>query len=131
MKNTTRRQARLNSLLREVITEVIQRELKNPSFKALVSVTNVEITADLKFAKVFISVIGSDKERDDTLALLQHSAGFIGSHSSKKVRMRFFPTLTFYIDKSVDEHMKIEKILQDLEEKRKKNPPKFDEETTN
>jgi len=124
MKSPSRRIARLNSLLREVITEVIKREAKDPNISPLTSVTSVEISADLKHAKVYISVIGSEEERKRTMDALESCAGFIGSHSSKKVRMRYFPTLTFFLDHSVDDQMKIEKLLKEIEEKRKNNPPK-------
>ena len=124
MKSPQRRIARLNSLLREVITEVIKREAKDPKISPLTSITRVEITPDLKHAKVFVSVIGSEAERQQTMKTLETSAGFISSHSSKKVRMRYFPSLSFYLDHSVEDQMKIEKILQEIDEKRKKNPPK-------
>ena len=124
MKSPSRRIARLNCLLREVITEVIKREAKNPNISPLTSITKVEISADLKHAKVFVSVIGSEEERQKTMKTLETSAGFISSHSSKKVRMRYFPSLSFYLDRSVEDQMKIEKILKEIEEKRKNNPPK-------
>ena len=96
MKSPSRRIARLNSLLREVITEVIKRETKDPNISPLTSVTRVEISKDLKHAKVYISVIGTEEERKKTMETLETSAGFIGSHSSKKVRMRYFPSFMIF-----------------------------------
>lgn len=125
MKDPHRRCERLNSLLKEVISEVILRESRNPSISRFTSITQVEITTDLKFAKVFVSVLGNLEEKKRTIAALQSSAGFIGCLASKKVRIRYFPSLTFHLDESVEKQMKIDKVLKELEEKRKKNPPKI------
>lgn len=110
---------RLNSLLREVISEVITRELRNPHISKLTSVTAVDITPDLKYAKVSISIIGTEKERDQTIKALNQAAGFISVHASKKVQIRHFPSLTFELDTSVDKQMKIEKILSEIKKEQK------------
>lgn len=110
---------RLNSLLKEVIDEVIRRDVRNPDVHELMTVTRVEITKDLHFAKVFISVIGSTVEKEKTLAALQKAAGFIAVHASKKVVMRYFPSLTFVLDDSVDKHMRITTLLNKIDEERR------------
>src|SRR5580658_466888 len=93
---------RLNSLLKEVISEVIHRDVQNPHVHRFVSVTSVDITSDLQHAKVYISVIGTAKEKEETILALQSAAGFIAIQSSKKVVMRYFPFLMFKLDNSVD-----------------------------
>ncbi len=109
---------RLNSLLREVISEVILKEVRNPNISKFTSVTLVDITYDLKNAKVFISVLGTDDERAQTIKALNQAAGFISVHASKKIVIRYFPTLTFELDTSVDKHIKIEKILIDIKKEK-------------
>jgi len=119
------RVARLNSLLKEVISEVIHRDVRNPHVGQFVSVTSVEITSDLQHAKVYISVIGSPKEKDETILALQSAAGFIAIQSSKKVTMRYFPALTFKIDDSVEKQMRIDSLLGQIKEEqnaRKSSP---------
>jgi len=116
---STKRVKRLNSLIKEVISEVILKEVRNPDISPLVTVTKVEITQDLFQAKVYISVIGKEEEKNKTLKALESAAGFIGVHASKKVVMKYFPTLTFILDKSVEEQMKIEKILEDIQSEKK------------
>ncbi|HSW72213.1 MAG TPA: 30S ribosome-binding factor RbfA, partial [Chlamydiales bacterium] len=81
--------------------------------------TRVEITPDLHYAKVFISVIGSDAEKQKTIEGLQQAAAFIAITASKKMTIRYFPALTFKLDTSVDAHLKIEKILGEIENERK------------
>jgi ribosome-binding factor A len=108
--------ARLNSLLKEVISEVIHREVRNPHVNPFASVTHVEITNDLQHAKVYISVIGTLKEKDETILALQSAAGFIAIQSSKKVTMRYFPVLTFKLDNSVEKQMRIDSLLGQIKE---------------
>ncbi len=118
---------RVNSLLRVVISEVIKKNVKNPNISELLSVTQVEITPDLHDAKVFISVIGTEEEKIQTIAALNQSAGFISVNASKKVKMRYFPTLGFAIDTAVEKHMQIEKILTDINKEKQSRPKNSDE----
>lgn len=110
---------RLNSLLKEVISEVIRKDVRNPHVNELVTVTRVDITKDLHYAKVYISVIGDERTKAETLAALQSAAGFIAVHSAKKVVMRYFPELTFRLDDSVDQHMRIAELLTEISHERK------------
>lgn len=111
---TKQRTDRLNSLLREVISDVIRLDLKNPHVSDLITVMGVDITKDLRQAKVFISVIGSNIDKQETMIALDKSAGFIASTASKKVRMRYFPTLHFVLDDGVNHQMRIEELLQKI-----------------
>lgn len=110
---------RLNSLLKEVISEVIRRDVRNPHVNELVTVTRVDITKDLHFAKVYISVIGTDQQKAETMQALESAAGFIAVNASKKVTMRYFPALTFKLDDGVEKHMRIEELLGEISAKRK------------
>ncbi len=112
------RLARVNSLLKEVIFEVIQKEVRNPNVSTFVSVTNVETSADLHHAKVSVSLICSDEEKSKVLAALNSAAGFIAVHAAKKVQLRYFPALIFKLDTSVEEQMRIQQILSDIEKER-------------
>lgn len=116
---------RLNSLLKEVISEVIHRDVRNPHVGQFVSVTSVDITKDLQHAKVYISIIGTPKEKEETIIALQSAAGFIAIQSSKKVVMRYFPELTFKLDTSVDQQIRIDTLLGKIKEEQdsRKSPP--------
>lgn len=120
---------RLNSLLKEVISEVVTREVRDPRMAKFVSITNVDITNDLHHAKVYISVIGDSKEKEQTLEALQSAAGFIAIQSSKKVVMRYFPSLLFKLDDSVEKHIRIETLLSKIhDEQKSRKPTSSDEE---
>lgn len=118
----SKRISRLNSLLREVISEVIVKDVRNPNISQFTTVTSVEITSDLKTAKVLISVLGTDEERAQTIKALNQAAGFISVHASKKIIIRYFPTLTFELDTSVDKLMKIDKILSEIKKEKESRP---------
>lgn len=105
---------RLNSLLKEVISEVIHRDVRNPHLNEFVSITRVDITKDLHYAKVYVSIIGTDEQKSESMLALNSAAGFIAVNASKKVVMRYFPELKFILDDSVDKHMRIQKLLTDL-----------------
>jgi len=120
---------RVNSLLKEVIVEVIQKDVRNPNINTFISVTKVETSADLHHAKVYICMIATDADKAKILTAMQSAAGFIAVHASKKVKLRYFPQLTFILDKSLDELMRIEKILGKIEEERRSRPEITQEST--
>jgi ribosome-binding factor A len=111
---TKQRTSRLNSLLKEVISDTIRRDVRNPHVNELLTVTRVDISRDLHHAKVYISVIGTAEQKAETLQALQSAAGFIAVQSSKEVVMRYFPALSFTLDDSVDKHMRIEELLSKI-----------------
>lgn len=112
-----KRTDRLNSLLREVISDVIKKEVKHPDVTGLLTVTKVDITSDLCHAKVYISVMADLAAKEKTLKALNQAAGFIAVRSSKLVVMRRFPELLFKLDDSVDKHMRVEELLKEIKER--------------
>ncbi|MDP1609062.1 MAG: 30S ribosome-binding factor RbfA [Chlamydiales bacterium] len=114
---------RINSLLKEVISEVIQKEVKNPHVNTFVTVTHVDTSADLHHAKVYISLIATDAEKEKILAALQTAAGFIAVNAAKKVELRYFPTLTFKLDTALEEHLRIQELLTKIEHERTSRSP--------
>jgi ribosome-binding factor A len=113
-----RRIERINSLLKEVISEVIRKEVKNPRLPQLITVTHVDVTKDLRHAKVFVSVIGEKAVKAEAIEVLQSASGFIAVHASKQVVMRYFPELTFVLDDSIDQQMRIDRLISDIQAER-------------
>ena len=114
----TKRTKRLNSLLKEVISEMIRKHVRDPLVSELMTITEVDITKDLHYAKVFVSVMGSDQDRTNTISALNQAAGFISVKASKHVVMRHFPALTIKLDTSVDKHMKIDSLLKEIQKEK-------------
>ncbi|NTU42671.1 MAG: 30S ribosome-binding factor RbfA [Nitrospirales bacterium] len=109
-----KRSQRLNILLREEIASIIMSRVKDPRL-GFVTVTEVELSDDLKIARVYISVL-DPKERELNLEVLSHAKGIIRNELSKKVRMKVVPTLEFFIDKSIDSGDRIDNILKQIRE---------------
>lgn len=117
-----KRTDRLNSLLQEVIAEVIMREIRNPKISTLITVKKVEITKDLHHAKVYISMLGSDLEKKETLKALKSAAGYISVQAAKKVVMRYFPSLTFHMDDTLEDEIRIHSLLEKIHEEQQNRP---------
>ncbi len=113
---------RVNSLLKEVIFEVIQKEVKNPHVNMFVTVTRVDTSADLHHAKVYVSMIASEADKAKVLTALQSAAGFIAVNASKKAQLRYFPELIFKLDTGLEEHLRIQELLYKIEQERLSRP---------
>ena len=113
-----KRTEKLNSLLQEVISEVIHRDVRNPDVSPLLSITKVNVTSDLAQATVAVSVIGTPEQQETTIKGLNKAAGFIAVNASKKVVMRHFPTLFFVIDNTVEKQMHIDNLIQKISKER-------------
>lgn len=119
MKNVGdgRRVASVERELQQAIAQFLISGFRWP-LPGLVTVAAVKMPADLKAAKVFISVYGSEEQQEEAVDLLQEKAFEIQSHIGKKLKMRFCPKLTFYVDEATEQVLKVEKILQGLEAER-------------
>jgi ribosome-binding factor A len=118
----TKRIDRLNSLLKQVISEVIMRDVRNPKVGTLITVTSVDISKDLHNANVYISVIGNQADKKQTLEALQSASGYISVQASKKIILRYFPTLTFRLDSSVEEQLRIDALLGKIHDEQQSRP---------
>lgn len=109
----TRRVARLNSLLREVISEVLARDLHHMSNLRgqIATITNVEITSDLSYAKVYFTLMGTKDEQVAMTKALNTIAPKLQAIALRKVRMRTFPKLGFFYDKGLDHQLHINDLL--------------------
>ena len=93
---------RVNNLIRREISELIQRELRDPRLDAFVAVTEVITSPDLKYAKVFVSCISGKQEEEKTLGVLNAAAGFLRTELAKNLRLRRIPELSFHWDDSIE-----------------------------
>ncbi len=107
------RLGRIDEEYKKELSQIIGYELKNPSVTGLISVTKVKVTSDLKFAKVYVSILNS-KNIKDTLAGLKKSSGYIRSELAKRVNLRNTPELIFELDDSIEYGAKIDSILKEI-----------------
>jgi ribosome-binding factor A len=110
----TRRILRLNEQIREVLADLLRRELRDPRLSGLISITEVETTQDLAVSRVYVSVLGSEEETTEALRALRHAAGYLRREVGDRVRVRRMPTLDFRLDPSIARGARIMELLREI-----------------
>ena len=109
-----RRMDRVNVLLRQEISRVLTGQLRDPRLSSVVSVTRVESSRDLKQARVFVSVLGDDAEKEQTLKALKSAAGFVHKSVRQQLTVKNVPTLAFHLDESIEQGAEMLERIKDL-----------------
>ncbi len=104
---------RVAEQIKKEMTDILQRELKDPRI-GFVTVTGVEVTGDLQQAKIFITVLGNEEQKEGTLQGLSKATGFIRSEIGKRIRLRKTPELIFKFDESTEYGNRIATLLGEL-----------------
>jgi len=107
----SRRVDRVADAIRAAVAEILLRELKDPRV-GMVTITTVRLSNDLRHARVFFSVFGSQAERDASLAGLERAAGFIRRQLARRVEMRVSPELSFEFDPALEETERLAQLLK-------------------
>jgi ribosome-binding factor A len=118
VKTDGRRVARMEKELQQVVATYLVSGFKTP-LPGLVTISHVKMPADLRTAKVYVSVLGSDEDRESVIENLRQRAFEIQNFVSHKLQARYCPKLSFFADETTDHVLKIERILHDLEVERK------------
>ena len=110
---TSRRQQRVNDLLREVLSEAM-RDLRDPRLSGLTSITEVSVTPDLRSAKVFVSTLGTDEQRDEAVEGLRAAASRLRHDLQGRLRtMKYIPFMTFQRDDSIEAGTRLLDLMRD------------------
>lgn len=120
MPSNSNRMNKINEELKKVIGSVINNQLKNPRLTGIISVTKVQTTPDLRYARVYISMF-NEKSKKETLSILKRSAGFVRSEVARKVNLRMTPELVFLLDDSMEYGSRIDEILSKITKDMKKD----------
>jgi ribosome-binding factor A len=110
---STRRQRQVAELLHQEISLLIQRQVRDPRL-GFVTITDVEVTPDLRLAHVYVSVMGGDDEVKQAMAGLKSAAGFFRHELGSTLSLRFTPELSFRLDKSLEQGFHIDQLLDSL-----------------
>lgn len=113
MKNNTR-MIRINDELQRELSQIIRTEVKDPRIGSLTSVIRVETTSDLKYCKVFISVLGNDEEKDGVMKGLKNAGGYIRHLLAERVNLRNTPELLFKLDNSVEYSVRMNALINEI-----------------
>lgn len=111
--SSSNRMNKVDEELKKEISSIISLELKNPHLTGLISVSKVKTTPDLRYARVYVTMI-NEKSKKENLAILKKSSGFIRSTLAKKVNLRYTPELVFEFDESIEYGNKIDEILKKI-----------------
>ena len=118
----SRRTERLNSLIRRDLSDLIRNEVKDPRVAGEVSVTRVDTSADVQHAKVFVSVYGTLREKEDAIAGLEDASGFIRRQLRGRLETRNVPMLRFILDDTLDEGNEMLRLLDSLADQMPSQP---------
>jgi ribosome-binding factor A len=118
----SRRQRRVSDLIQEKISELLQKKVSDPRL-SFVTVTAVEVSADLRQAHIYVSSMGDEEARKEMLAGLQHATGFLRHELGARVALRYVPSLTFHLDDSLERSQRIMQLLDQLEGNNREQSP--------
>ena len=114
-----RRAERVNDLLRQELDSLLRREAKDPRLQTMWSITDVEVTRDLRHAKVFVSVLGSEEEAESTLAGMTAARSYLRRELSHRLNsMHHIPEITFRRDTSIERGARMSAVLDELARER-------------
>ena len=111
---SVRRASRLNEEIRKIISTIIQNELKDPRIPMITSITHVDVTKDLRYAKVYVSVFGDEEQKAKCIEGLKSAAGFIRKEIGSKIKIRYVPEPVFELDNSIEHGLQISQILEEI-----------------
>ena len=111
----SRRQIQVADEIQQIVSVLLQRELKDPRI-GFVTVTSVEVSADLKYARVFVSVMGTPEEQKETMDALTSSRGFVRREIASRMTIRHVPEIQFKQDRGAEHSERIARLLNELKE---------------
>lgn len=124
------RASRINEEVKKVISSTIRTDLKDPRIASMTSIVDVDVTRDLSFVTVYISVLGSDKEQRETLEALKKASGYLRREIGRKIKVRIVPEVIFKMDISIQKSFEIFETLSKYREANEINSSEENEENT-
>lgn len=101
---------KIQELIKQEVSSMVLRELKDPRI-GFATITQVEASGDLRHAKIFVSIMGNEEQKRQTLEGLKNALGFIRSELAKRIRLRYMPEITLHLDTTLDYSVKIQELL--------------------
>jgi ribosome-binding factor A len=108
---------RISEEIKKLVSHLIMNELKDPRLSPLTSVVAVEVTRDLRYANIFISVYGSQDDKENSMKALQNAGGFIRKEIGKSLKLRYTPEPLFKMDQSIEQGMHINDLISKVNKK--------------
>ncbi|MCX7843556.1 MAG: 30S ribosome-binding factor RbfA [Clostridia bacterium] len=105
--------ARISEEVKRELSEIIRSGIKDPRLPGMVSVTGVNVTKDLRYAKVYISVLGTQEDKKNALSALKSAAGFIRREVGHRIQLRYTPEMQFELDNSIEHGIYMSKLINE------------------
>ena len=116
MKTNTR-MIRINDEIKKEVSTILRGELKDPRVGVITSVLKVDTKNDLKYCKIFVSILGDDEKKEEVMQVLNRASGFVRSLIAKRINLRVTPEIKFILDDSLEYSFKIDKIIREINDK--------------
>jgi len=111
----SRRQERINELLREEISQLIAQQIRDPRLSGVISITDVRVSTDLRNAKVMVSVLGDQATQQNALEGIQSAAAFLRKELKERVTLRYIPFLSFALDTSIEQADRVLRVMDRIQ----------------
>lgn len=106
------RRQRIGDQIKVELADLVHNDVRDPRV-GFVTFTEVRMSPDLKYARVYVSILGEPDEREETLAALVRAGGFLRGHIGKRLKLRFVPELRFVLDETLEQSERIEELLEE------------------
>ena len=110
----TRRTEKLNDLIRDELSELLRRQVKDPRLDCFLTVTRVNVTSDLKLARVFVSIMGTEEQKTEAIKGLTSASGFLHRELTKRLSLRHMPELSFHLDESMEKAAQVLDLIKKI-----------------
>lgn len=107
---------RLSEEIKKIVSNIIRNELRDPRIAPMTSVVEVDVTRDLRYVNIYISVLGSEKEKEDTMEGLIKASGFIRREIGQKIKARYTPEVIFKLDESIEKGIYMYNVITKVNE---------------
>ncbi|MCR3758549.1 30S ribosome-binding factor RbfA [Clostridium felsineum] len=108
------RAGRINEEVKKAISSIIQNDIRDPRLTSMISVIKVDVTKDLRYAKVYVSILGDDAKKKETMDILKKSESFIRKELGYAVKLRYTPEVIIELDTSIEKGMHIDALLEKI-----------------
>ncbi len=106
------RSGRINEEMKKELASLVMTDIRDPRLTAMVSITDVEVTKDLSYAKVYVSIFGTDKEKADSLEAIKNASSFLRREIGRRMNLRHTPELVIMLDTTIDRGMHIDDLIR-------------------
>ncbi len=115
------RSGRINEEFKKELSSIIQNDLKDPRITAMVSITEVSVTKDLKYAKVYVSLFGDEESKKNSFEALKNSSGYLRKEIGSRIKLRYTPEIIIEMDNAIEHGMYIDSLIEKTKDNKNDN----------